>query len=516
MNTQKIGRNDPCPCGSGKKYKRCHGEGSGNQSRNGPISNRSYSTLNEHTRVGKKLVPPFLKIPNLRPMSWSNDRLPELLWAGLLICLLPREKALIIFRGVGRYIHSLPEGEKFSDITHSGLAALTSDKLRDVLKVIVCSPEAATALSPLLLFAELPGVEIWREFLVGADPRLGWDALKVAVARTLFHQSQESTDCRWLRVLVASLAGKLVLAKGDTEKAREILEYPNFGDLRKVRPSIRATEGVIGSQAGNSTEWPSKFWQQCMKDTPCFPLEAKRECGEIEPATTKERVCEVFSELNKHFYQTQTTTDVDSRHDAAFGMGLYCVSILEELLRLGMASSLISRVALRTLTECCITLAYLLAKESPDLWKSYRAYGAGQAKLSFLKLEASSNQPTSVDSETLSQLANEDAWQELVPVELGHWDKSDLRKMSEEVNIKDVYDQFYGWTSTYLHGQWCAIRDSVYDTCGNPLHRLHRVPRSEAHSLPDVVLDACRLTDRVLDLVSAAYPKFLLRTLIVK
>jgi uncharacterized protein YecA (UPF0149 family) len=21
----KIGRNDPCPCGSGKKYKKCHG-----------------------------------------------------------------------------------------------------------------------------------------------------------------------------------------------------------------------------------------------------------------------------------------------------------------------------------------------------------------------------------------------------------------------------------------------------------------------------------------------------------
>jgi preprotein translocase subunit SecA len=22
---RKIGRNDPCPCGSGKKYKKCHG-----------------------------------------------------------------------------------------------------------------------------------------------------------------------------------------------------------------------------------------------------------------------------------------------------------------------------------------------------------------------------------------------------------------------------------------------------------------------------------------------------------
>jgi preprotein translocase subunit SecA len=24
----KVGRNDLCPCGSGKKYKRCHGNGS--------------------------------------------------------------------------------------------------------------------------------------------------------------------------------------------------------------------------------------------------------------------------------------------------------------------------------------------------------------------------------------------------------------------------------------------------------------------------------------------------------
>jgi preprotein translocase subunit SecA len=24
---QKVGRNDPCPCGSGKKYKNCHGKG---------------------------------------------------------------------------------------------------------------------------------------------------------------------------------------------------------------------------------------------------------------------------------------------------------------------------------------------------------------------------------------------------------------------------------------------------------------------------------------------------------
>jgi uncharacterized protein YecA (UPF0149 family) len=26
INSDKIGRNDPCPCGSGKKYKACHGK----------------------------------------------------------------------------------------------------------------------------------------------------------------------------------------------------------------------------------------------------------------------------------------------------------------------------------------------------------------------------------------------------------------------------------------------------------------------------------------------------------
>ncbi len=25
-SSPKVGRNDPCPCGSGKKYKQCHGK----------------------------------------------------------------------------------------------------------------------------------------------------------------------------------------------------------------------------------------------------------------------------------------------------------------------------------------------------------------------------------------------------------------------------------------------------------------------------------------------------------
>jgi preprotein translocase subunit SecA len=30
-SSRKVGRNEPCPCGSGRKYKHCHGALAGNQ-----------------------------------------------------------------------------------------------------------------------------------------------------------------------------------------------------------------------------------------------------------------------------------------------------------------------------------------------------------------------------------------------------------------------------------------------------------------------------------------------------
>jgi hypothetical protein len=271
-------------------------------------------------------------------------------------------------------------------------------------------------------------------------------------------------------------------------------------------------EGTFAAHPENATDWPLRFWHQCMKDTACFPLPSSYERQNIETGTTANRVHDLQRELVRHCYETRATTDVDSRHDTVFGTALYCVGILDELVRPGIGPSVVARSAIRTLTECCITLAYLFFKDSSELWKSYRAYSAGQAKLSLLKIEAANDKPSSIASQTLSNLANEDAWQELVPIDLGHWDKSDLRKMSEEAGKKDVYDKFYGWTSTYSHGHWAAVRDVVFDTCGNPLHRLHRIPRMETRTLPDVVKDACTLVDQILDLVSKAYPELGLRT----
>jgi len=168
-------------------------------------------------------------------------------------------------------------------------------------------------------------------------------------------------------------------------------------------------------------------------------------------------------------------------------------------------------MAFRCVLECYVTLAYLIKRGDQTLWQSYRVYGAGQAKLSFLKFTQNEELPTYVSVQTLELLANEDRWQEYLKIDLGHWDKSNLRQMSEVAGVKSEYDVFYSWPSAYAHGQWGAVRDSVLATCLNPLHRLHRIPRTSARTLDDVVPDVCLLVDKILDLVDFVYPSFVMR-----
>ena len=70
----KIGRNDPCPCGCGKKYKKCHGR------------NAQANALNEVARIGHKWIDMMVSqtietaIQNNEETPNSVDRLSTLNW----------------------------------------------------------------------------------------------------------------------------------------------------------------------------------------------------------------------------------------------------------------------------------------------------------------------------------------------------------------------------------------------------------------------------------------------------
>lgn len=470
---------------------------------------KSKTRLEQHCRHGTQLVPPLAAIPNLKLASWRNDRLPELLWAILIAGTFPQARALRCFREALVWVRENRDEEFVYDLRHSAQGRWSANILTDFLRKLLKDAQVRRALRPLLLFQGLPAAEVWRRE-IGENPvPEDWSSLARCVARTLSHQSQESTDVRWLRVMAYLLCGRLHLSS--EERIDEYRLYPDV-DLSKVRPAIRATEGALDALGKEKFEsqWSGNFWEQCLRETSCFSLPFES-ASSIEVGTTVNRVRQVYSELVHHAKAVTTTSAVDPRHDTVFGVGLFSLAIFEEILRVGLSQSVLGRLALRTLADCVITLAYLVYRDDPRLWESYRVFGAGQAKLAYIKLEDAAAVVSSIDVDVLKAVANEDLWDEYLSIELGHWEKSNSRRMSEEAGVKEVYDRYYGWTSAFLHGHWFAIRDTVFDTCGNPLHRLHRTPREEPRRHPDVILDAVDCVDSVLELVAKAYAPFIPR-----
>ena len=456
--------------------------------------------------MGSQLSSPMLELP-LEFASWMNDRLPEMLWATLIISSVDREFGLAHFRRIISFVGEHQQKEQLHDLSLTGIADLEDTLRTELVRLIVGPPEVSEVLASLLFFDALPGRECWKRQLPQVEPDL--DRLMIAVGAALPHQSQEATDCRWLRLMLKFAGGKMFLPPDKAHLADELFNYPNKFDQHKVRPTVRAMEGALSSLEKLESAWPAAFWNESKVKTDCIKAPQRDSQPSVDGTVTRQSIAALRSDLEEHWRQTYSTTAIDPKHDAVFGMAFYCLRILEEMMGIGIWNSVLGRLGLRTILEIRINLKFLLVEDDPDLWKKWREYGAGQAKLNALKFDESIDPPKYIDVESIEQIASEDKQVEFLNVNLANWSGSDLRKTSEGVNLKDTYDQFYSWTSGYSHGMWGAIRESCYQICVNPLHRLHRYP--ERRSLQDTVDDAAILVDEIIQHMSETYPPFLPR-----
>lgn len=431
-----------------------------------------------------------------------------MIWFALLLDRLPREKVLNHVRWVG--IQLLTRGVKIKnfDGTLTAIAALSDDEATRFFDDLLRQPPIRHALMPLLALRGLPGRDRWIARLQGEPPDDSPEQFARAVLRCADHQSEGATDARWARYMLAVSAKTMM---PHPQNPTEMLNYPSEGDLHDVRPSIRSTESMMDALMGRESIWAAKFWRQWMDDTACAPCpQASR--GPPIPATTSMKVAAARGALAAHFQRTLRTTELDAKHDDVFGLALYATDTLSELLRMGNATGILGRAGLRELAEIAITLSYLAHVDRDEVWLQYRMHGSGQAKLAWIKFEENPAPGTHVDAELLRQMASEDRWHEFVDIDLGHWAALDARKMAELSGTKDLYDSYYGWPSTYVHAQWCAVRATSLATCMNPLHRFHRVPTVAATRLGDVVPDAVTIVDRILGVVEKLFPGLAVRS----
>lgn len=464
------------------------------------------STLSQHKKVGKVLLPPMLHMlpqDKLRFSSWLDNRLPEVLWAVLATSLIPRKELLQVFFRIARELGETARRSESGalDLTLSALSG-SGDGIEKVCAILRQHPEGARALRPLLIFQSLPSRERWAAALQEATADEDGQVLAEAVTKCLDHQSQQSTDIRWL-ILVFNIArGKVQLPKSMIDGLRKYMELdPEAEEMRVIRPSIRAAEmafRMTSPDVGDvESPWCRSFWKESLERSGCVADGRNADIQPVDLELLQSAWFEKQYELVERFLRLQSTTALDARIDAVFGIALFAGSVLLEVMHGNNRFGISGRLLLRSLAECRITLAFLAAKDDSSLWVRYRSYGVGQAKLALLKFDELNERPKFLDEGSLAVIANEDAAEEFVKVDLGHWCSTDLRKMAEFAGVKGEYDAYYGWSSTFVHGGWAAVRDVSLAACVNPLHRLHRVPRGVQRRLEDVLEDAVDLFNRI-------------------
>ena len=466
-------------------------------------SGKYRTPISGHKRVGSDLVPPMLATGiDITPEPWVDNRLPEMLWAVLIAGTVERGTTLDYFRRLLRFIHEHEDRDQLHNMTVSGIANLEEPLRNNLVEFLLTPPWAQAVLAPLIFFEGLPAKQVWEEHLRGASPNI--ERLMESVGAVLWHQSEAATDCRWVRVMATAVAGRITVDPKLHHTLTLLNEYP--ADFEESGPRFRAMEiGLTLPQARDLT-WPRLFWQEAWERTPCLEFVQEYPSPTFGKTITRDDVANIRERIEEHWIETHSTTAVDPKHDAVFGMALYSIRILEELMGIGIGNSVLGRTGLRTILEVRINLKYLLAENEPELWSQWRRYGAGQAKLNALKFDESVDPPRHISIQSIERIASEDMWEEFLTIDLGGWTDLDLRKMSDKVGLKGEYDQHYSWTSGYTHGMWGPIREACFQVCANPLHRLHRFPHRQP--LQDTVDDAASLVDEILQLVDEAYPGF--------
>jgi len=480
------------------------------------------STIDQHKRAGSQLVPPLAQIPKMTTSSWSDHHMPEMLWAVLLAGVLERRHYLNVLRKVAVQCRSWflrendegaekqspdPEvGLNFSIVVdQTKLAEVSDDEFHNFIKIPLAHPLGYAALRPILLIDDLPGIARWKREINAEPTKHDWNTLARAIANVMDHQSEASTDIRWFKVIVAVISGRMRFPTSFAERLEEFRLFPDKGDMRSVRPSIRSMEMTL--RRSYPAGWIEKFWAQALRDTACIDPSEGQAYTFIETGLDPDTLYATRDSVIEKFRRNIRAKRVDARLDSAFGLVLYALSVLEEIGMHRIHTRIVGAVALRSLVEVCITLRYLAKTDTPEMWQSYRIYGAGQAKLAFLKTqETHGDLPNFLDESTLHAIANEDIWQEFLKIDVGHWASSNLRRLAMDCGSKDIYDKYYDWSSSYIHGNWAAVRDTNFVSCHNPLHRLHRIPRVAHRELNSVEPDAIGLVNEMITVLETLFP----------
>ena len=464
--------------------------------------------LSAHHQYRKKFTHPFVHQmgSKLQFTQWPDNGLPEMLWIVLLFGLSDnRETAFSECSRILKGIHSSENRSDIGNINMTGISQMKSDVRQEFLGILTANGQLADVLSPMLWLESLPARDDWNKVLPSCSATEAEAYLQYAVAQSLYSNFDMTTDIRWMLLASLTLSGKVRFGPGAPRTADAVRKYPS--NPEEYGSSIRAFSAFYQEKALSEHDWNMNFWDELFTKSKCIKELWEQDLDISAGSLTRAKIDEVQATLESHYSESLCSSAVDAKADAIFGLARYCLRIVDEMMGIGVSSGVLARLGVRSILEALLTSCFLESETGDVPYDEWRKYGLGQAKLVLEKWETDNHKPSFADIPVWEHVASEDGRAEFNPVDVGSWSGSNLRKVSENLSMKDdFYDAYYPYLSTYVHAQWPAVRESSFHVCANALHKAHRLLGRP--QLTDALYDAAFLTDEVLKSVDRIYPEF--------
>lgn len=506
-------------------------------------SKRQNTRLVQHRQQGKVLKPPLRTLP-LQRVQWLRDVFPDMLWLCSLISidnlrgLLIASRIIDIIDGVLDAVAPCGDTRRPENLIVDGsllsLEGVPSETRLAVLDALQEQEiyeygfprEFAHALG---MYPSAPGswlIRPWQDRGLSIDWEIAQRFLDRVINDCRSGQDLVPTRAKflWLRGLVK--AGRVSIPlKSDIPDL--FSRYPTQiteEERRYTEPTIRAIFGSIVQTLDESSRtarvsWAQQFWRSNWHKYPCTLPESPGFGADSDALrATREQFYERARALQQRFLDVAQITDPDlhspDRYEVLTGIvGFALRSVYAASRTPTLWSGEHGSPMLRSVVEALILLRWLVRHDQPEIYERFKDYSRGHLKLQKLHLEeyldSLDNPPQGLEEhcEYLDALVNQDIWEEFQEIRLqGTFSGIDVRKMAIEVGMELEYKLLFAPLSSTAHGEWAALDQYALLRCANPLHRWHRVPRSELNTSidPGIIESALGLAATLFDEYSAA------------
>lgn len=225
--------------------------------------------LGDHKRVGKRLIPPLMQLPNISTVSFRDERIPDVLWiSALMLRGNPRDavKTIMDFVQIGTDV--VTRGEVGS-LAYLGNFALLNDEERAEIRRRAVEQKLADDLRYRLEHQRSVLDRYPLEFMFTDQDKTPRERavtrLREDVAELLDRYSDHATKVQVTAVVAQMASGKIRITRNiSVPDFNAIFTQPDSNDARRAASFARsAINAGVGTAMGSSeSHWTRDFWQQ--------------------------------------------------------------------------------------------------------------------------------------------------------------------------------------------------------------------------------------------------------------